>query len=154
MDSAVSYKVSDSLSACQVKELQVTISEYKQHRQEDAELIKKLKADKAETVTNTVTETTVEVRTVTKASVVYLDTLKAINYSSKWTDLRGFINKDTVQVKITNREELLLVESVQRKKFLFFKLPIWLFVHKQRTVDVVSKNPNTTIKHVDYVNFR
>ena len=46
MDSAAHYQVNDSLSASQIGELQLKLSEYKKYRKEDAELIKKLKADK------------------------------------------------------------------------------------------------------------
>ena len=87
-------------------------------------------------------------------SIIYKDTLKTINYTSKWTDLHGFISKDTFQVKIINREELILVESLQRKKFLGIKLPGWLFGYKRKTLDVTSKNPNTTIQDIEYVKLR
>lgn len=154
MDSVVHYQVIDSLNASQIGELQLKLSEYKKYRQEDAELIKKLKADKPKTVIKTETKTEYKIITELKDSIVYRDTLKTINYKSKWTDLYGFISKDTLQVKIANREELILVESFQKKKFLGIKLPIWLFGYKQRTLDVVSKNPNTTVVNIEYVNFR
>jgi hypothetical protein len=154
MDSAKHYQVSDSLNAIQVKELQLKLLEYKKYRQEDAKLIEKLKAGKLQTVVNTKVKTKTEIKTQIRDSIIYKDTVKAISYTSKWTDINGFISKDTLQVSITNREELLLVESKQKKKFLFFKLPIWLFGYKEKTIDVTSKNPNTTIVGTEYVNFR
>lgn len=154
MDSAVHYKVSDSLNASQIAELQLKLSEYKKYRREDVELIKKLRADKPQTITKTVLDTKYKIVTQLKDSIIYKDTLKAINYTSHWTDLRGFINKDTIQIKIANREELVLVESLKRKKFIGIKLPGWLFGYKQKTLDVVSKNPNTTITNIEYVNLR
>ena len=152
MDSVAHYQVNDSLNASQIGELQLKLSEYKKYRQEDIELIKKLRADKPQTIVKTKTETKYKIKTELRDSVIYKDTLKAINYSSYWTDLHGFISNDTLQVKITNREELVLVESLQRKKFLGIKLPGWLFGYKQKTLDVVSKNPNTTIADIEYVN--
>lgn len=154
MDSIAHYQVHDSLNACQVGELQLKLSEYKKYRQEDAKLIKQLKSDKPETVIKTETKTEYKIKTELKDSIVYKDTLKAINFTSYWTDLYGFIDKDTIQVSIINREELMLVESFQRKKFLGIKLPKWLFGYKRKTIDVISKNPNTTITGVEYVNFR
>ena len=154
MDSVAHYQVNDSLNASQIGELQLKLSEYKKYRQEDTELIKKLRADKPQTIVKTKTETKYKIKTELRDSVIYKDTLKAINYSSYWTDLHGFISKDTIQISIANREELVLVESLQRKKFLGIKLPGWLFGYKQKTLDVVSKNPNTTIADIEYVNLR
>lgn len=154
MDSVAHYQVNDSLNASQIGELQLKLSEYKKYRKEDAELIKKLRADKPQTIVKTKTETKYKIKTELRDSVIYKDTLKAINYTSYWTDLHGFISKDTIQINIANREELVLVESLQRKKFLGIKLPGWLFGYKQKTLDVVSKNPNTTIADIEYVNLR
>lgn len=154
IDSIECYKVSDSLNAAHINELQLSLSEYKRYRAEDAELIKKLKADKIEALSKVKTETKVIIKTELKDSIVYKDTTKAINYTSKWIDLHGFILDDTLQLSITNYEELLLVESMQRKKFLFIKLPVWLFGYKNCTVDVVSKNPNTKIRSAEHIKVR
>lgn len=154
MDSTNHYKVADSLNAIQVKELQLSLAEYKKYRADDMALIKKLKADKAQTVVKTETKTEYKIKTEIRDSIVYKDTLKAFQYHNKWTDIIGLLNKDSVDLQIKNREELMLVESLQRKKFLFFKLPVWLFGYKHKSLDVVSKNPNTTIVSTEYVNFR
>ena len=154
MDSIKTYVVLDSMNAAQVGELQLKLSEYKKYRQEDMAIINKLKSDKPTTITKTQTVTEQVIVTQVKDSIVYQDTVKAINYTSHWTDLHGYLSKDTLQVKITNREELILVESKQRKKFLGIKLPGWLFGYKTNTVDVVSKNPNTTIMDIEFVKIR
>lgn len=154
MDSVAHYQVNDSLNASQIGELQLKLSEYKKYRKEDAELIKKLKADKPQTIIKTETKTEYKIKTELRDSIVYKDTLKAINYVSRWTDLHGFISNDTLQVKIINREELILVESLQRKKFLGIKLPGWLFGYKRETLDVVSRNPNTAIQNIEYIKLK
>ena len=154
MDSVAHYQVNDSLNASQIGELQLKLSEYKKYRKEDTELIKKLRADKPQTIVKTKTETKYKIKTELRDSVIYKDTLKAINYSSYWTDLHGFISKDTIQINIANREELVLVESLQRKKFLGIKLPGWLFGYKREILDVVSRNPNTTIQNIEYVKLK
>lgn len=154
MESINHYKVADSLSAIQVKELQLSLAEYKKYRADDMELIKKLKADKIQKVIKTETKTEYKIKTEVRDSIVYKDTLKTFQYHSKWSDITGLLDKDSVNLQIKNREELMLIESLQRKKFLFFKLPVWLFGYKHKSLDVVSKNPNTTITSVEYVNFR
>ena len=154
MDSVANYQVSDSLNALQIGELQLKLSEYKKFREEDAKLIKKLKADKPQTIVKTETKTEYKIITQIKDSIVYKDTIKLINYSSKWTDLRGFIDKDSIHVNISNREELLLVEALQRKKFIGIKLPVWLFGYKKKTIDIISKNPNTTVNKIEYINIK
>ena len=148
MDSVAHYQVNDSLSASQIGELQLKLSEYKKYRKEDAELIKKLKADKPQTIIKTETKTEYKIKTELRDSIVYKDMLKAINYTSHWTDLHGFISSDTLQVKIINREELIFVESLQRKKFLGIKLPGWLFGYKRETLDVISRNPNKATERI------
>lgn len=154
MDSTNHYKVADNLNAIQVRELQLSLSEYKKYRQDDQALIKKLKADKVQTVVKTETKTEYKIKTEIRDSIVYKDTLKAFQYHNRWTNIIGLLSSDSVDLQIKNREELILAESLQRKKFLGIKLPIWLFGYKHKTVDVVSKNPNTTIIDVEYVNFR
>lgn len=154
MDSTTHYKVADSLNAIQVKELQLTLSEYKKYRKDDQTLIKKLKADKAQTVIKTETKTEYKIKTEIRDSIIYKDTLKAFQYHDKWTDIKGLLNRDSVDLQIKNKEELILVQSIQRKKFLGIKLPIWLFGYKHKSLDIVSKNPNTEIVSTEYVNFR
>lgn len=154
LDSVATYRISDSLNAIHLGELQFELSEYKKYREEDAKLIKKLKADKPQTIIKTETRTEYKIITQIKDSIIYKDTIKAIDYSSKWTDLHGFISNDSIHINISNREELLLVEAIQRKKFIGIKLPVWLFGYKRKTLDIVSKNPNTTIKDIEYVNIK
>lgn len=146
MDSVNHYKVSDSLNASQVLALEIKLSEYKKFKHDDAELIKKLKADKPETIIKTVTNTEYEIKT----EIEYIDTIKSFAYKSKWIDVFGKLCADSVNIKIKNREELLLVESIQRKKFIGIKLPVWLFGYKAKSLDVVSKNPNTDITSIEY----
>ena len=147
MDSVKHYKVADSLNASCVSALEIELSEYKKYRKEDAELIKKLKADKPETIIKTVTNTEYEIKT----KVEYIDTIKNFAYKSKWIDIVGKLCADSVNLQIKNRDELTLVESIQRKKIIGIKLPIWLFGYKAKTLDVVSKNPNTDIVNIEYV---
>lgn len=151
LDSVRHYIVQDSLNASKVSALTLSLKEYIKYRAEDQALIKKLKADKPVSTITTNTETTTYIKTKVKDSIVYLDTLKTISYHSKWTDVKGFIKADSAILTVKNREELLIHQSIRRKKFLFFKLPIKLFGYKSEEIDVLSKNPNTRIEHVEWI---
>lgn len=159
MDSLRKYKVNDSLSAIQVGELNLTAREYRKYRPDDTSIIKKLKIDKPTSVTKLISHTRDSICASLHDTVILADneppdTLKHFSYNSTWTTIDGLIFRDSVQINIQNREELLITESTLRKKFLFIKLPPKLFGYKSRKLDVLSKNPNTTITGVEWVNFR
>ncbi len=157
LDSMQTYKVADSLNVAKINVLELSLSDYKKYREEDAALIKKLKADKLSATTSINTTTTTNIKTPVKDSIIYknrvvpIDTVKQINYDSKWTSVHGYLANDTINLNIINREELLIAESFVKKRFIGIKLPIWLFGYKTKSVNVVSKNPNTEIKNLEYI---
>lgn len=143
------YKIQDSLNVAQIRSLELTIKEFKAYREKDVKLIKDLK------IRNKDLEALVNAKLETRDTILVAvhDTVPGVatfNYTSTWTDLSGIIDmvKDTMQVNITNREDLEIVESVTRKRFLGF---LWYCKKlESRKVDVMSHNPNTTIKNVSY----
>lgn len=143
------YQIQDSLNVAQIKSLELTVKEFKTYREKDAKLIKSLK------IRNKDLEALVNTKLETRDTILVAvhDTVSGIatfNYTSTWTDLSGTIDmiKDTMQVNITNREDLEIIESVTRKRFLGF---LWYCKKlESRKIDVVSHNPNTTIKNVSY----
>ena len=162
MAKSQTYKVSDSLNAAKVSELQFTLKEYKKYRAQDLQLIEQLKVKKSDLqkVINS------QIQTINNLSVKFndsvridtiigkADTLKCFNYKSKWTDISGCIdlNHNSVSLQIKNRESLKIVETVVYKRFLGF---LWKINKiKNRQVDVVSENPNTIITNLDYVNIK
>ena len=157
LDSMQTYKVADSLNAAKINVLELSLSDYKKYRAEDAALIKKLKADKISAINSVNATTTTDIKTPVKDSIVYkdkiipIDTVKQINFDSKWTSVHGFLANDTISLNIVNREELLITEGIVKKRFLGIKLPIWLFGYKTKSVNVVSKNPNTEITNLEYI---
>ena len=146
---ARNYQIQDSLNVAQIKSLELTVKEFKTYREKDAKLIKSLK------IRNKDLEALVNTKLETRDTILITvhDTVSGIatfNYTSTWTDLSGTIDivKDTMQVNITNREDLEIIESVTRKRFLGF---LWYRKKlESRKIDVVSHNPNTTIKNVSY----
>lgn len=162
MAESQAYKVSDSLNAAKVSELQFTLKEYKKYRAQDLQLIEQLKVKKSDLqkVIDLQTETinslsaklndSIRIDTVTNIA----DTLKCFDYKSKWTDVSGCIDLkcNSINLQIKNRESLKIVETVVYKRFLGF---LWKTNKvKGRQVDVVSENPNTTIANLDYVSIK
>lgn len=156
------YKVSDSLSAVKMSELELTLKEYKQYRSKDLKLIEQLKAGKSdlekiitsqsETISFLSAKLNDSIRIDTTANQI--DTLKCFDYKSKWMDIRGCIDlkKDTVNLQINNREALKVVETVTYKRFLGF---LWKTSKvKNRQVDIVSENPNTEIISCEYISIK
>lgn len=143
------YQIQDSLNVAQIKSLELTTKEFKTYREKDAKLIKSLK------IRNKDLEALVSTKLETRDTILVAvhDTIPGVttfNYTSTWTDLSGTIDmiKDTMQINIANREDLEVIESVTRKRFLGF---LWYRKKlESRKVDVVSHNPNTTIKNVSY----
>lgn len=143
------YQIQDSLNVAQIRSLELTAKEFKTYREEDAKLIESLK------IRNKDLEALVNTKLETRDTILVAvhDTIPGVatfNYTSTWTDLSGTIDmiKDTMQINIANREDLEIVESVARKRFLGF---LWYCKKlESRKVDVVSHNPNTTIKNVSY----
>ena len=154
LDSVKSFKVSDSLKAITVGNLELSLKQYKKYRADDAILIKQLKGQKPEVIIKPNIQTEYKVRTELKDSIIYKDTLKTILYKSKWNYISGFIDKDTINLNIINYDELLITESLQKKKFLFFRLPISIFGYKRKVLNVISKNPNTSITSAEYITIK
>lgn len=151
------YKAIDSLNAVKVSELQLSLNEYKKYREQDLNLIKQLKINKSElqkVITSnaeTINYMSIRLKDTIRLDTIIniIDTIKCFTYNSKWTDLQGIINKDSVSIQIKNRESLKVIESVKYKRFLGF---LWR-THKikSRKIDIVSENPNTSIINVEAI---
>lgn len=152
------YQTKDSLNAAKVGVLELKLSEFEKYRASDAELIKTLQTKNRdlERVTTTQMETINELRATVRDSVVYLpgDTvttvLRCVDIVEPYFELHGCAMPDG-QFTGThiNRDSLLIVETVQYKRWLGF---LWKTKKiKNRQIDVVSKNPATKILGVEFV---
>lgn len=152
------YKTKDSLNAAKVGVLELKLSEFERYRASDAELIKNLQTKNRdlERVTTTQMETINELRATVRDSVVYLpgDTvttvLRCVDIVEPWFELHGCATPDGQFTGAhINRDSLLIVETVQYKRWLGF---LWKTKKiKNRQIDVVSKNPATKILGVEFV---
>ena len=152
------YQTKDSLNAAKVGVLELKLSEFEKYRASDAELIKTLqtKNRELERVTTTQMETINELRATVRDSVVYLlgDTvttvLRCVDIVEPYFELHGCATPDG-QFTGThiNRDSLLIVETVQYKRWLGF---LWKTKKiKNRKIDVISRNPHTKIMGVEYI---
>lgn len=164
-DSVKAYRVSDSLNAVQVKALRLTASEYKELYASEHELVRSLRADKVgllstiamqqktvlalQSALQPVCKTDTVMRHDTIPVIVH-DTIYCFGYKDKWVDLSGCVEDSIVNINLTTYDELLIVESAQRKRFLGIPLSIKIFGYKYRTLDAINMNPNARITNVTY----
>lgn len=158
LDSLEYYKTLDSLNTVRIGSLTLSLEDYKKYRAEDYNIVNSAaKHEKLSSVNTVSSETSNSIITVLRDTVrdtIYADTIKAFSYKSKYTDVNGLIFPDSIKIDIHNREELIVMQSIEKKKFLGIRLPIWLFGQKRVNVRVVSKNPNTQIINSEFVNIK
>lgn len=151
------YQTKDSLKAATVGELQLKLSEFEKYRAGDLELIKTLQTKNRDlqAVTTAQSQTIIKLRGSVRDSIVYrdnviIDTLQCLDITDKWFDLHGCTNKrKEFTGTFTNRDSLLIAETVKYKRFLGF---LWKTSKvKNRKIDVVSKNPATRILGVEFI---
>ena len=152
------YQTKDSLNAAKVGNLTLKVSEYEKYRADDLALIKTLQTKNRDLqrVTTAQLETINELRGTVRDSIVYLPgytvttVLRCVDIVQPWFELHGCA---TPAGEFTgthiNRDSLLIAETVQYKRFWGF---LWKTNKvKNREIDVVSKNPATTILGVEFV---
>lgn len=158
LDSLEYYKTLDSLNTVRIGSLTLSLEDYKKYRAEDYNIVNSAaKHEKLSSVSAVSSETSNSIITILRDTVrdtIYADTIKAFSYKSKYTDINGLIFSDSIKIDIRNREELIVMQSIEKKKFLGIRLPIWLFGQKRVNVRVVSKNPNTQIINSEFVNIK
>lgn len=129
-----------NLNAGKVQSLTYTVSEYKDYASKDAQTIKDLKISlkSAQSASN------IETQTITNTVIQLKDS--CFSQSTQWQDISGCIKKGNISIKTTNRDSLFaVISTVSKHNFLFFH-----WGDKINSLDVVSKNPNTTITGLKY----
>ncbi len=153
------YQTIDSLNVISVGELRLTLNEYEKYRAEDMALINKLKVDKKklESITTTQIKTIQELKGFVRDSIVYRDnyikdTIRCISIADKWFNLNGCSNsRNEFTGKLESKDSLIIVNHVKQKRFLGF---LWYCGIKNNRLEVLSKNPNTTIEGAEYIELK
>ena len=147
------YRVRDSLSAARVQSLELTVKEYERFRAEDAALIKELKQRNRDlsAVNKTQSQTIIDLRAIPRDTVVLVrDSMRpavAVHCGDAWFDFDGILTGDQFTGKLTNRDSLLLAETVKYRRFLLWKTR----KIKDRELNVISRNPHTEIIGIEHV---
>ena len=149
------YKTRDSLNAAKVGALELTIEEYKRFRADDAKLIKTLKTKNRDltAITAAQSQTIMQLSAVPRDTVIIRDSVAipavAVHTGDAWYDFDGILTEKEFTGTLVNRDSLLVAETVQYKRFLGF---LWKTKRiKNKQIDVVSKNPHTTIMGIEYI---
>lgn len=150
------FRVRDSLSAARVQSLELTVKEFERFRAEDAAIIRELKNKNRDLsqVNETQSQTIIDLLAIPKDTVVIVrDSIQvpavAVHCGDAWFDFDGVLTAEQFTGTLTNRDSLLLAETVKYKRFLGF---LWKTRRVQdRQLDVVSRNPHTTIMGLEHI---
>lgn len=148
------YKVRDSLNAARAQSLELTAKEYERYRAEDAALIRELTSRNRDlaSVNAAQSETIIRLRAVPRDTVVIVrDSIvvpaHSVHCGDDWFDFYGIITEDAFEGSLRNRDSLVIAETVRYKRCLFWKTR----KVKDRRVDVVSRNPHTSILGIEHI---
>lgn len=152
------YKTKDSLSCAKVGELELSLKNTKKLLADDVAVIENLnlKIKNMEQVAkiSTRTETRI-IERLKDTTITQHDTLrdiKVIDLTQPHMEIKGFIFPDSVDFKIITKDSLLIIETIEYKRFLGF---LWKTKRiKKREFDVVSRNPNTIIEDIQVVTIK
>lgn len=154
------YRALDSLNAARVGVLELSIQDYERFMKEDADLINKLKRknEELQNFSKIQAETIIKIRAQVKDSLIYIpgDTayqlIPCVSFRDSWTNIEACVYNDTLIGDIQIRDSLILYETIIYKRFLGI---LWKTKKiKERSFNIVSKNPYTEIKGVEVVSIR
>ena len=136
-----------TLNAAIAYRASVEVKELKAKNRQDAELIRKMgvKLNNLQSVTNTQLITTDTIRV---DSIVYLQGKSTYRFISEFmkADVRiNYVHPDSSKLSYEYRNDLILTNEFQQKKFLFFR-----FGKKFKTAHIISKDKNCRTVEFQY----
>ena len=136
-----------TLNAAIAYRASVEVKEWKAKNRQDAELIRKMgvKLNNLQSVTNTQLITT---DTIKVDSIVYLHGKSTYRFISEFmkADVRiNYVHPDSSKLSYEYRNDLILTNEFQQKKFLFFR-----FGKKFKTAHIISKDKNCKVVGFEY----
>lgn len=145
-DTIRNYKIRDSINVSEIKELNYTLSEMKDFRKADLELIKdlKIRLKTAESISHVKTE----IEYITKDSLIYVsDSLRKIGIHNHWINLDLNIYPKDYDLKLNVIDSLSIVGYKERpKKFLFIRYGKWDYY-----VNIVNYNPYSKVLYMEKI---
>jgi hypothetical protein len=136
------------LNAAKVQALTYTANEYKQYQASTTQTIKELnlKLKNVQAVTNIGTSTSTTVHT----NIVYVDSVKCLQFKDKFTTVSGCFKGDTIDLLVENRDSLTtIVSRIPKCKFLW-----WSWGTKAIQLDIRAQNPNTKFTYLKYIELK
>jgi hypothetical protein len=145
-DTIHNYKIRDSINVSEIKELNYTLSEMKDFRKADLELIKDLKIRLKTAESTTHVKTKIEY--ITKDSLIYVsDSLRKIGIHNHWVNLDLNIYPKDYDLKLNVIDSLSIVGFKERpKKFLFIRYGKW-----DCYVNIVNHNPYSKVLYMEKI---
>ena len=149
------YKAKSGKDAASVQKLTLTYDELKKNYDDVVKTAEdlKIKVKRLQSVTNSSTQTKVEIKTVVRDSIVYIkgEPIKtlAFDWRDAWTDVEGIIHNDSVNLNVQSTDTL--VQFVHRVPHRFWFIKWGCKAIKQ---DIVSKNPHTNIVYTNYIELK
>lgn len=152
------YRVRDSLNAVRIGLLELNEKDLKKRIGEDEKLISELKGRNkelqgiAEASLNTGDSIIVSVRdTVIRRDTAYIE-IPCIDVAERWFEMHGCIDKGLFIGYYQAKDSIILIESVQRARFLGF---LWKTKKiKKRDFSIISKNPHTKIEGFEVIRIK
>lgn len=155
LSDAEQYRTRDSLNAATIGALELTVAEYERFRAADAATIRTLQTQKRglQAVMTAQTQTIMELSAVPRDTVIIRDSVPipavAVHTGDAWFDFDGLLTENEFTGTLVNRDSLLVAETVQYKRFFGF---LWKTRRiKDRKIDVVGRNPHTTILNTEFI---
>lgn len=142
-------------SASDALRLSLTVDELRNSNKRLKETADELniKLKRIQSASTTATETEVKVITQVRDSIVCRDSVvvpvKAFTWQDNWTDIKGVIERDSVDLSVSSVDTLTMIVHKVPHKFWFIK---WGCKAIKQTV--VSANPHTKITYNEYIEMK
>ena len=157
MDDVTYYQTEAEKSAASVQRMELTNSELEAHNKELTKVVDDLniKLKRVQAATTTATKTRVDIKTIIRDSIVYVDSgridkVPAIKWQDPWVNVDGLILPDsTMDLKVQSVDTLYQVIHRVPKKFWFIK-----YGTKAIRQDITSSNPHTKIVYSEYIELK
>ena len=148
------YRTSADESAASVQALRLKVGEYEELLAADAEKIRAIgvKLRRLESVSKSVVETDVAVKTPLRDTVIIrdtllqIDTLRLFRWNDSWVTVDGVISADSVECRVQSVDTLHQIVHRIPRRFLFIK-----YGTKAHRQEIISSNPHSKILFSEYI---